>query len=163
MHSSKLLVATIAFFGIISCFTPWSEILFFGRAGKITGIHLSEGLFCLVYFALIAALCWISDHKINWSKKMAAGISIFSIVPAALTTSEIFSLKSQADKLQGFNIDINNYVIYNPAMGLYIALTAVGLIVCVALLAVLKQNKIRVVSAWPANPAPGRFFIGVYN
>ena len=164
MHASKILVAIIALTGIISCFTPWAGILFFGHTGKVTGIHFAEGLFCLVYFSLIATLCRVSDYKTIWSKKMLAGISISAVIPAVLTAGKIFTLQSQASKLQGFNVDINNYVIYNPAVGLYIALTAVISIVLIVLLAVLKQQKaVRIVSAWPATQTPGRFFIGVYN
>ena len=164
MHSSKIIVVIIALVGMICCFTPWAQILFFGRSGKVIGIHFAEGLFCLAYFSIIATITLVSDHKASWSKKMLLGISISAVVPAALTAGKIISFQSQASKFQGFNIDINNYVIYNPAIGLYITLTSVISIVLMVLLSVLRQQKpVRITSAWPATQPSGRFFISVSN
>ncbi len=164
MHFSKIIVMIIALAGMLNCFTPWADILFFGRAGTVSGFYFIEGLFCLVYFLLIAALCWLSDYSTRWSKKMLAGISISAVVPAALIASRITTLNSQADKLQAYHVDLNQYIIYHPVMGLYIAFTLVIVIVAVVLVTSLKQQKeIHVSSGWPLGQAAGRFFPDVSN
>ena len=151
MHTSKILVTLTAITGTISCFIPWANQLFFGHPGNVTGIHFSEGLFCLVYFIIVVAVCWLSDRNKPWSGSMAYATTVSALLPVILIAYKISQLQGQAAKMQQFNADINNYVVYDPTTGIYASLAAALAIVSIVFTNVLLQNKsILIPASWRA-------------
>ena len=141
MHSFKPIVFLIACTGIVSCFQPWANQLYFGQSGSASGMHFAEGPFCLVYFIIIAAICFMTGIRKAWSDRMCVGIAFTTLLPIALTCYKIYEFERLANKMRGFEVDLNAYVLYNPANGIYTSVTCLILIAAVMLVDIVFANR----------------------
>jgi hypothetical protein len=164
MHTSKIAVSCSSLVGMAGCFMPWAQQLFFGRTGSIAGITYAEGLFCLVYFGILVLCCFLKDTHLSWSNGMAAGIALTTLIPGALTWYKVLEFQNNAAKMRGFNVDINSYVIYDPAAGLYTTIAAIIIVLVVSLTTVLLSRKsVFIPDTWIKAQPARRFFIASSN
>lgn len=126
--------------GMASCFMPWANQLLFGQPGKIAGFYFAEGMVCLIYYALVITISLLNG-KDGWSRKMAPILAVSSLLPAALAVYKITALKNRASALKAFDIDLTYYVIYDPAIGLYISLASIFSITILSLVTIFWSRR----------------------